>query len=126
LKLFYAILLLSSFLFRPVYEVTNVAYYELNIDYVIEKYCVNKAKPEMHCDGKCFLNSQLNKLDNPTSKDNKGIALSKTFIPAFFENVSYPNLEATALFFKLDNWGDLNLHKYTVINAFEHPPNASF
>jgi hypothetical protein len=36
-----------------------VAYFELNIDYIIETYCVNKEKPQLQCNGKCHLAKQL-------------------------------------------------------------------
>ncbi len=39
--------------------VGNVLYYQLNIDYIIETYCVNKEKPELQCNGKCHLAKQL-------------------------------------------------------------------
>nr|WP_262918614.1 hypothetical protein [Belliella filtrata] len=34
--------------------------YELNKDFIIENFCINKAQPELKCDGKCFLSQQLN------------------------------------------------------------------
>lgn len=33
--------------------------YELNKAYIIENFCVNKDKPMMNCDGKCYLAEQL-------------------------------------------------------------------
>ena len=35
------------------------SYYQLNIDYIIETYCVNKDKPVLQCNGKCHLSKQL-------------------------------------------------------------------
>lgn len=34
--------------------------YELHKDYIIDNFCVNKNKPEMNCDGKCYLAKKLN------------------------------------------------------------------
>ncbi|MBA4853416.1 hypothetical protein [Emticicia sp. BO119] len=33
--------------------------YELRKDFIIKNYCVNKNKPELHCDGKCFLAKKI-------------------------------------------------------------------
>jgi hypothetical protein len=33
--------------------------YELRKEFIIKNYCVNKNKPELHCDGKCFLAKKI-------------------------------------------------------------------
>lgn len=33
--------------------------YEVNTSYIIENFCENTDKPEMHCDGKCHLTKQI-------------------------------------------------------------------
>lgn len=35
--------------------------YQLNIRYIVSHLCVNRDKPQLHCDGKCFLKKQLEK-----------------------------------------------------------------
>ncbi|HET8837465.1 MAG TPA: hypothetical protein VFM82_00550 [Flavobacteriaceae bacterium] len=61
------VLLYFLAMFRPVQP---VLYYYLNQDYIAEFLCINKDKPEMHCDGKCYLMKQLAKQEqhkgNPT------------------------------------------------------------
>jgi len=41
-----------------------VAYYSLNINEIIDKYCINKDKPALNCDGKCYLSQKLNATDD--------------------------------------------------------------
>lgn len=36
-----------------------IVHYGLNIKEITEKYCVNKDKPMLHCNGKCHLAKQL-------------------------------------------------------------------
>ncbi len=36
-----------------------MANYEINKDYISKNFCVNKAKPMMHCNGKCHLKKEL-------------------------------------------------------------------
>lgn len=48
--------------------------YLVNKDYITEKFCVNKDKPILKCDGKCHLAKQFAKQDKqekPTSETSK-------------------------------------------------------
>jgi hypothetical protein len=40
--------------------------YELNKTYIAEHYCINKSKPCKHCNGKCYMQKQL---QNNAKKD---------------------------------------------------------
>lgn len=44
--------------------------------YIIEQYCENKDKPQMHCEGKCYLHKQLQKAETLPS-ETREIPLSK-------------------------------------------------
>lgn len=37
--------------------------HQLNLDYIIENFCVNKDKPVMQCNGKCHLKKQIKKAE---------------------------------------------------------------
>ncbi|MDX2281577.1 MAG: hypothetical protein NW218_18460 [Saprospiraceae bacterium] len=39
-----------------------------NRAYIVEHYCENRDKPQMHCEGKCYLNKQLKKAE-PVKQD---------------------------------------------------------
>lgn len=68
-------------------------YYQLNIDYIIEKYCVNTDKPELQCNGKCHLAKQLSAIDN-NENDSKAINnLLQSFFPVFSEQLPTFELE---------------------------------
>lgn len=71
------------------YYVGQVLYYQLNIDYIIETYCVNKEEPELQCNGKCHLAKQLQVVSNQTSNtDSNAIVnvLAESFIPVYFQS----------------------------------------
>ncbi|WP_299385637.1 hypothetical protein [uncultured Lacinutrix sp.] len=72
------------------YFVGYVAYFELNIDYIIETYCVNKEKPQLQCNGKCHLAKQI---ATTTTTDNDGDAtlnsLAESFFPVFYVDYNY-------------------------------------
>ena len=51
--------------------------YQMNMDFVIENFCENTDKPEMHCNGKCHLKKQIEQEENQKSENpisvNEGI-----------------------------------------------------
>ncbi|AUS04469.1 hypothetical protein [Pseudotamlana carrageenivorans] len=65
------------------YYLGQVAYYELNIDYIIENYCVNKEKPEFHCNGKCHLAKQLQQSTPEEHSDTNTSVLLECFYMVF-------------------------------------------
>ena len=71
-----------------------MVYFELNIDSIIENYCVNKDKPAFQCNGKCHLATQLSKTSNKNDDDsNKPLrVIFESFIPVFittFQEVKF-------------------------------------
>lgn len=46
-------------LFQSIDTFVAVVYYTFNKKYITEFFCINKAKPEMQCHGKCFLKANL-------------------------------------------------------------------
>lgn len=45
-----------------VYQVGYFAYFKINQDEIAAEHCVNKDKPEMHCNGQCHLKKELKKV----------------------------------------------------------------
>ena len=56
---------------RPVLPVIE---YYMNYDYISQELCENKDKVYLNCNGNCFLEKQLKKL-NPIGQDQKPVAL---------------------------------------------------
>ena len=57
--------------------------YNLNKAYVSKVLCVNRDKPQMHCDGKCFLKKELNR--NADHQRNEQSTTSSISLILFFE-----------------------------------------
>lgn len=77
-----------AFALRPVYNIGFSLYYELNIDYIVEKYCVNKDKPVLQCNGKCYLTQKLNSIDTQESAiETRGNSIVEAFYPLFYQEV---------------------------------------
>lgn len=50
--------------------------YELRKDYIIQNFCVNKNRPELNCNGKCYLAKQI-KAAEQQEQQQKGIEFNK-------------------------------------------------
>ncbi|WP_229239682.1 hypothetical protein [Echinicola soli] len=53
--------------------------YVLNKEYIAENLCINRDKPEMHCDGKCFLAEKLKEAQDQKEQQPGGIDFSRDF-----------------------------------------------
>lgn len=67
---FFAFLLM----FQSLDRFGMIAFYELNKAYITKMFCVNKSRPSLKCEGKCFLRKQLNEKDQ-TEKQYPGKVL---------------------------------------------------
>ena len=73
-------------LLKPVLPVID---YVVNYEYITKVLCINKAKPKLHCNGKCHLMKELAKAsenEKPISS-NKKIA-TQEFEILFFEEIN--------------------------------------
>lgn len=82
-----------SGVFAPFY---TYAGYFLNKDFIIENFCVNKSKPELACDGKCYLSKQIaaqteQTADSkaPASENNKSLTAHE--LVSVTHNFVYPS-----------------------------------
>ncbi len=84
-----AILVFICFALRPAYNVGYFLYYQLNIDYIVNTYCVNRDKPKLECNGKCYLSKQLS--NNSDTAPGEALSLTRiieAFFPLYFEKGS--------------------------------------
>lgn len=78
MRIFVAILLFFTLSFHSVMKLSVIATFELNRADIIERYCVNKDKPKLSCNGNCYLQKQLDKLDQTQhQQDDKTVPVVK-------------------------------------------------
>lgn len=83
----FLVLLLLVFVFKPVLPVVGFA---LHYDYIKNELCVNRDRPEMHCNGSCFLKKELAK----TAEENNAISTLTKSISFPFQWLHLPlNIE---------------------------------
>lgn len=81
-----------TMLLKPLWPVVE---YVVNYNYIATVLCVNKAKPKLQCNGKCYLAEQLKKNaeqneENPFGEQNGN---SEIIHPIFFQTLNGLNLE---------------------------------
>ena len=112
-----------TFAIRPAMEITTVLYYQLNIDYIVEKYCVNKERPKLNCNGKCYLMNQMKAKTQPSSNDSKTTVISEAFIPLFFQDNSISIKENYQYYSDIaQNWKNTQLYFLSISKDIDHPP----
>ncbi len=125
MKGFFTFILFLAFAFRPIYNIGYVAYFELNIDYIIETYCVNKEKPELKCNGKCHLASKLAANSNENPNETSALAsIIEAFVPLYFQEYKqHEYLQTVAISIK-NNWNYINTFSSRSIDKISPPPWA--
>ncbi len=107
------------------YFIGQVLYYQLNIDYIIETYCVNKEKPEMQCNGKCHLAKQLQVVSSSSDDEQNKVlnVVFESFFPVFLNEQSFINEDSkTILWSKELNSNYSNTYSYDIEYALFRPP----
>jgi len=91
LKFLFSYIIFFVFALRPAINIGCILYYELNIDYIVETYCVNTDKPELKCNGKCYLSKQLQlNSQNSTNSQQTDYTIVEAFYPVYYQDVSTP------------------------------------
>jgi hypothetical protein len=114
------IVLIALFL-KPILPVVD---YVVNYDYISKVLCENKAKPMMHCNGKCHLMKELAKAaetENPKSSDKKSFSPIQELL--FFKEIKSFSMISFGFPTKNKiNTTYLNLYSYLNTNSEFHPP----
>ncbi|EZH74259.1 hypothetical protein ATO12_15445 [Aquimarina atlantica] len=108
-------------------EISTVLYYQLNIDSIIEKYCVNKERPRLNCNGKCYLMSQMKAKTQPSKENSDTTIITEAFIPLFFQEntIQIKNTNPFVLE-HTQNWKLKNSYLKTIAKDIDHPPEYIF
>ena len=127
MRVAFAILLFICVFTRPMIEFSSIMYYHVNMDEIIEKFCVNKSRPALRCYGKCHLNSKINYVSlNEDTQFPKNLNLHESFIPLFFENYTLEINGNNILSENIShNWKPYQNSLLQVIISIDPPPKLS-
>lgn len=114
---------------RPLFIAGHIAYYELNIEYITEKFCENKEKPELACNGKCHLAKELSVVESNTDSSlqlgegTTASLVSECFTPLFYSSLnSFDILTTVPSLIKEDLKTYTKAYSYEEINRILRPP----
>jgi len=109
-------------LLKPIVPVFQ---YVINYEYISEVLCINKEKPEMHCNGKCHLMQELAKAsedDKPISSDKKSHH-SEIEVLFIEELISFNFTSENEFVVKTPINFYSNLYSHINCNSVFHPPS---
>ncbi|QTE21261.1 hypothetical protein [Polaribacter cellanae] len=99
----------------------------MNIDYIIETYCVNKDKPALQCNGKCHLAKKITPNLNTSDNETKALNIaSGAFFPVFHQKTAVYSAKIAFLNKNKNCWKTTSSKPISVINGLDHPPDFYF
>lgn len=122
---YFGLIIAFFILAKPILPLVD---YWVNYDYIANELCENKAKPEMHCDGKCHLKKELAKAvedeKSASSSDKKNTSKQEVEL-LFFENkiLQLSKVFLTSTSKEVNNHYQ-NLYGYLTAHAVFHPPTV--
>jgi len=107
-------------LLKPVMPVLD---YMINYDYIAKELCENKAKPQMHCNGKCHLMKQLAKAAEDQKQESGKKSAQHDAEVLFCEAVTDFSFSPVAAIPVSENdTAYSNLYSKLAAVSFFHPP----
>lgn len=113
------ILVVLTIALRPVLPLVN---YAVNYDYIVKNLCENRARPQLMCNGKCYLAKELSKTEKQQSQQNKTVKISMidAFIPK--EIISFTNFQ-NKYYISDVNFSEYQIHYHShYFTDIFHPP----
>lgn len=100
-----------------------VVEYIINYDYIVKELCENKARPEMHCNGKCHLMKELAKAAEQQKQESEKKNAQQQAEVLFCETVVNFNFsQATFPIVSINEAAYNNLYYHLNTAAVFHPP----
>lgn len=94
--------------------------YELNKDFIAANFCENKARPAMHCNGKCHLSKQLARAaESAPSNEKNSVKLASVDFMEYFSGFDFeerPEMITHTNVFRDNRFTVFSLH------SIFHPP----
>ena len=124
-KSYIALLLLALISVKTLLVPVVYLDFEMRKDFIIQNLCENRFKPQMNCNGKCYLAKKLHKIaeDNATKETQKQGASMKKILEEIFEatpifsyGLTFKNLSAKSIYSY-----QLAHHQSFTLSLF-HPP----
>lgn len=99
--------------------------YEFNKEYIIDNYCVNKNKPALHCDGKCYLAKKIKTAEQNEEQQAKA-NIFKLLVEVFHSHTpTYEILHGFCWIKPLTHPAYKDTYHYLILFSILKPPQLS-
>lgn len=88
-----AYILLAAIMLPTLSPWGTIAYFKLNREYIAKVLCENRKRPELHCDGKCYLAKKLRQQQEKQDKETSEKVHNMPVIQLFTPQPCYYNFE---------------------------------
>lgn len=123
MRLFLSGLLICSLLFQNIGKTITVLSFLSNQDFITRNLCENRAKPEMHCNGKCHLRKQIKKDEQEIPKIPASVKNYETLSESVCENLFAGFIFASSSDFVFPESG--NFSEQDFLRSVFHPPTVN-
>ena len=118
-----AFILLCVFSFQAFYSSALTVWFYANQTEIAKAFCINKARPEMKCNGNCYLSKKLKESDSSTKEQPSPIKQLVEISLCVVSNLNYNfNIEA---FSEIVNPYYFNVYSFKHEVSIFHPPLLS-
>lgn len=100
MRVFTAYLLLFSIMLPTVSPWGTIAYFHLNRDYIAKVLCENRQRPELKCNGKCYLARKLKEQEDNKDKETTNQVQNLPVLQLFAQPVTAFQFSADLLHLK--------------------------
>lgn len=131
MRILSTIFLLTVLLSKTIYSVFWQVNFHLNQQEIVRLECENKNRPELHCNGKCYLAKQLQKADNllderreESSKSLVNLKWMETSLFACPETIVMKLDQSIISFKETSNFNAVNFYHFENGQSCFYPPCA--
>ncbi|WP_379968402.1 hypothetical protein [Epilithonimonas sp. UC225_85] len=120
MKSLITVFIIFTIALRPLMPLVD---YAVNYNFITKNLCENKSKPQLLCNGKCYLKKEIAKTSTDQSKNDSRISISG-FTDTFIINEDITFLKTTDYSYEISN---LNFersfsYQFNLFSDIFHPP----
>lgn len=115
--------MLIGFSVQTFYTAGITAWFYANQKLLAKKHCVNKSRPELHCDGKCFLSKKIKEAEQKEEQQSpyqvKWVETSPCILFSFIYTPPFAEADV------INNIDKINTYSFLFLQFIFHPPGIS-
>ena len=125
MRAFFSIFIFSLLSIGPFSQVITILDYHINLETIIDEFCVNKEKPKLKCNGKCYLMSKIGSSVTTTKEnhDKPLVFVRNLFAPLYFKNKKIELKKPDFYWVPISqNWNMTPIIYSLIIDTLDPPP----